>query len=110
MLGLVFLTYAASKFCCGRVWQHEAQPRYHRGLQGEVRALCVRRVSPIQPVTCQKIRMLAKGLTSDQGYRRDRPKLKDVLLRGGQKLECSTLIELMCLFVPLPTQLEGDAE
>lgn len=37
------------------------------------------------------------------------PELKDVLPRGYQKLERSTLIELLRLFAPLPTQLEGDA-
>ncbi|EFF80776.1 MAG: type I restriction-modification system subunit M N-terminal domain-containing protein [Schaalia odontolytica] len=35
--------------------------------------------------------------------------LKDVLPRGSQKLERSTLIELLRLFAPLPKQLEGDA-
>lgn len=37
------------------------------------------------------------------------PELKDVLPRAYQKLERSTLIELLRLFAPLPTQLEGDA-
>lgn len=37
------------------------------------------------------------------------PELKDVLPRGYQKLERSTLIELLRLFAPLPAQLEGDA-
>lgn len=37
------------------------------------------------------------------------PELKDVLPRGYQKLERSTLIELLRLFAPLPNQLEGDA-
>lgn len=37
------------------------------------------------------------------------PELKDILPRGYQRLERSTLIELLRLFAPLPTQLEGDA-
>ena len=37
------------------------------------------------------------------------PELQDILPRGYQKLERSTLIELLRLFAPLPTQLEGDA-
>lgn len=37
------------------------------------------------------------------------PELKDILPRGYQKLERSTLLELLRLFAPLPTQLEGDA-
>lgn len=37
------------------------------------------------------------------------PELKDVLPRGYQKMEQSTLIELCRLFAPLPRQLSGDA-
>jgi type I restriction enzyme M protein len=37
------------------------------------------------------------------------PELKDILPRGYQKLERSTLVELLRLFGPLPTQLGGDA-
>lgn len=37
------------------------------------------------------------------------PELADILPRGYQKLERSTLIELLRLFAPLPTQLSGDA-
>jgi len=37
------------------------------------------------------------------------PELKDILPRGYQKLERSTLIELLRIFAPLPTQLDGDA-
>jgi len=37
------------------------------------------------------------------------PELKDILPRGYRKLERSTLIELLRLFAPLPTQLSGDA-
>jgi type I restriction-modification system DNA methylase subunit len=37
------------------------------------------------------------------------PELKDVLPRGYQRMEQSTLIELCRLFAPLPRQLSGDA-
>lgn len=37
------------------------------------------------------------------------PELKDILPRGYQRLERATLIELLRLFAPLPTQLSGDA-
>lgn len=37
------------------------------------------------------------------------PELKDILPRGYQKLERSTLIELLRLFAPLHMQLDGDA-
>jgi N-6 DNA Methylase len=37
------------------------------------------------------------------------PELRDVLPRGYQRLEKSTLSELLLLFAPLPRQLSGDA-
>ncbi len=37
------------------------------------------------------------------------PELRDVLPRGYQRLEKSTLSELLRLFAPLPRQLSGDA-
>jgi type I restriction enzyme M protein len=37
------------------------------------------------------------------------PELKDILPRGYSRLERSTLIELLRLFAPLPSQLGGDA-
>lgn len=37
------------------------------------------------------------------------PELKGILPRGYQRLDRSTLIELVRLFAPLPTQLDGDA-
>lgn len=37
------------------------------------------------------------------------PELRDVLPRGYQRLEKSTLSELLRLFAPLPRQLTGDA-
>ena len=39
----------------------------------------------------------------------DNPELKDVLPKGYQRLEKSTLIELLRLFAPLPRKLSGDA-
>jgi type I restriction enzyme M protein len=37
------------------------------------------------------------------------PELKDVLPKGYQRLEKSTLVELLRLFAPLPRKLSGDA-
>ena len=37
------------------------------------------------------------------------PELKDVLPKGYQRMEKSTLIELLRLFAPLPRKLSGDA-
>jgi type I restriction enzyme M protein len=39
----------------------------------------------------------------------DNPELKDVLPKGYQRLEKSTLVELLRLFAPLPRSLSGDA-
>ncbi len=39
----------------------------------------------------------------------ENPELKDILPRGYSRLERSTLIELLRLFAPLPSQLGGDA-
>ncbi len=39
----------------------------------------------------------------------DNPELKDVLPKGYQRLEKSTLVELLRLFAPLPRMLSGDA-
>ena len=39
----------------------------------------------------------------------DNPELKDVLPKGYQRLEKSTLVELLRLFAPLPRKLSGDA-
>jgi type I restriction enzyme M protein len=39
----------------------------------------------------------------------DNAELKDVLPRGYQRLEKSTLVELLRLFAPLPRRLSGDA-
>jgi type I restriction enzyme M protein len=39
----------------------------------------------------------------------DNPELQDVLPKGYQRLEKSTLVELLRLFAPLPRKLSGDA-
>jgi type I restriction enzyme M protein len=39
----------------------------------------------------------------------DNPELRDVLPKGYQRLEKSTLVELLRLFAPLPRKLSGDA-
>lgn len=39
----------------------------------------------------------------------DNPELKDVLPKGYQRLEKSTLVEVLRLFAPLPRKLSGDA-
>ncbi|AMM34749.1 membrane protein (plasmid) [Sinomonas atrocyanea] len=114
VLGLVFLAYAESRF---------------EAVRGEVEA----GASARNPVTIADYKAKSVlyvpdearlsslvdlpegedvGKATDQAIKsieEANPELKDILPRGYQKLERSTLIELLRLFAPLPTQLEGDA-
>uniref|UniRef100_UPI003D8FC91F type I restriction-modification system subunit M n=1 Tax=Gordonia sp. B7-2 TaxID=3420932 RepID=UPI003D8FC91F len=114
VLGLVFLAYAENRF---------------EAVQGEVEA----KASARNPATIADYKarsVLYVPAESRLSYLNDlpegddigkavdeaikaietaNPELKDILPRGYQKLERSTLIELLRLFAPLPTQLEGDA-
>lgn len=114
VLGLVFLAYAENRF---------------EAVRGEVEA----KASARNPATIadykaksvlyvtDKARLSSLvdlpegddiGKATDEAIKaieKDNPELKDILPRGYQKLERSTLIELLRLFAPLPTQLEGDA-
>lgn len=114
VLGLVFLAYAESRF---------------EAVRGEIEA----KASARNPTTVADYKARSVlyvpdesrlsslvdlpegedvGKATDEaikGIEAANPELKDVLPRGYQKLERSTLIELLRLFAPLPTQLEGDA-
>ncbi|WP_114905340.1 class I SAM-dependent DNA methyltransferase [Ornithinimicrobium murale] len=114
VLGLVFLAYAENRF---------------EAVQGEIEA----KASARNPATIadykaksvlyvpDKSRLSSLvdlpegedvGKATDEAIKAieaANPELKDILPRGYQKLERSTLIELLRLFAPLPTQLEGDA-
>lgn len=114
VLGLVFLAYAENRF---------------EAIRGEVEAKASAR-NPATIADCKARSVLYVPDESRLSYLNDlpegddigqyvddaikaievaNPELKDILPRGYQKLERSTLIELLRLFAPLPTQLEGDA-
>lgn len=114
VLGLVFLAYAENRF---------------EAVRGEVEAKATKR----NPATAadykaksalyvpdeSRLSYLVElpeghdiGKATDEAIKaieQANPELKDILPRGYQKLEPSTLTELLRLFAPLPTQLEGDA-
>ena len=114
VLGLIFLAYAEHRF-------------------DEVRPELEARATPRNPVTpkdykaksvlfvpdvAQLSRLVALPEGNDLGKAIDgamdavenaNPELKGILPRGYQRLDRSTLIELVRLFAPLPRQLDGDA-
>ncbi|WP_318244825.1 type I restriction-modification system subunit M [Microbacterium pullorum] len=114
VLGLVFLAYAENRFEevrgeveANRSTRNPAQP-------ADYKAKSVLYVPEESRLT--RIVELPEG--EDIGKAVDEaikaieaanPELKDILPRGYQKLERTTLIELLRLFAPLPTQLSGDA-
>lgn len=114
VLGLVFLAYAENRFEAVR-----AEVEAHRSPR-----------NPAQPADYKAKSVLYVPHASRLSHIVDRPEgddigkavddaikaleaanaeLKDILPRGYQKLERATLIELLRLFAPLPTQLSGDA-
>ncbi|QKJ18944.1 type I restriction-modification system subunit M [Microbacterium hominis] len=114
VLGLVFLAYAESRFEhvrgdieTNRSTRNPAQP-------ADYKAKSVLYV----PNESRLSHLVALPEGDDIGKAVDEaikaietanPELKDILPRGYQKLERATLIELLRLFAPLPTQLSGDA-
>lgn len=114
VLGLVFLAYAENRFEevrgaveANRSARNPAQP-------ADYKAKSVLYV----PAESRLSRLVRLPEGEDVGKVVDEaikaieaanPELKDILPRGYQKLERATLIELLRLFAPLPTQLSGDA-
>lgn len=114
VLGLVFLAYAENRF---------------EAVRGEVEAKAsARNPATIADYKAKSVLYVPKesrlsslvslpegadiGKATDEAIKAieaANPELKDILPRGYQKLERSTLIELLRLFAPLPTQLGGDA-
>ncbi len=114
VLGLIFLAYAEYRF-------EEARPKV------EAKATARRPVTP-DDYRAQSVLFVPEearlsylvhlpeqedlGAAADsamrlvEAYNTD---LKDVLPRGYQRLEKSTLVELLRLFAPLPRKLSGDA-
>ena len=114
VLGLIFLAYAEFRF-------EEVRPLV------EAQATARRPVTPddyraksvlFVPEAARLSSLVALPEGEDVGEAVDgaiqaiedtNPELKDILPRGYQRLDRSTLIELLRLFAPLPGQLAGDA-
>ncbi|MGP5054048.1 type I restriction-modification system subunit M [Brachybacterium paraconglomeratum] len=114
VLGLVFLAYAENRFEAVRgVVESKASAR-NPATAADYKARSVLYV----PDESRLSSLVGLPEGEDVGKATDEaikaieaanPELKDILPRGYQKLERSTLIELLRLFAPLPTQLSGDA-
>jgi type I restriction enzyme M protein len=114
VLGLIFLAYAEHRF-------EEVRPEL------EAKATARRPVTPddyrarsvlFVPDAARLSGLVALpegedlGAAVDKAMRAietDNPELRDVLPRGYQRLEKSTITELLRLFAPLPRKLSGDA-
>lgn len=114
VLGLVFLAYAENRFEAVRAEVEAKATKRNPATVADYKAKSVLFVPDESRLSY--LVNLPEG--ADIGKATDaaikaieetNPELKDVLPRGYQKLERSTLIELLRLFAPLPTQLEGDA-
>ncbi len=114
VLGLVFLAYAESRFESARGEVEAKATKRNPATIADFKAKSVlyvpdeSRLSYL--VDLPEVDDIGKAV--DQAIRAveaANPELKDVLPRGYQKLERSTLIELLRMFAPLPNQLEGDA-
>jgi len=114
VLGLIFLAYAEYRFDQVRpeVEAH-ATPR-HRITPADFKARSVLYV----PDEARLSHLVHLPEGEDLGGAVDtamrlietsNPELKDVLPKGYQRLEKSTLVELLRLFAPLPRKLSGDA-
>lgn len=114
VLGLVFLAYAESRFASVRQEVESKATTRNPATIADYKAKSVLYV----PDDSRLSYLVGLPEGEDVGKAVDEaikavevanPELKDILPRGYQKLERSTLIELLRLFAPLPTQLEGDA-
>ncbi len=113
MLGLVFLAYAENRFEAVRGEVEAKATKRNPATIADYKAKSVLYV----PDEARLSHLVDLPEGDDVGKAVDgaiktieaaNPELKDILPRGYQKLERSTLIELLRLFAPLPTQLEGD--
>ena len=114
VLGLIFLAYAEHRFDLASP-EIEAQATARRPVSADdYRARSVLFV----PAEARLSHLVKLPEGQDLGAALDaamkaiearNPELKDVLPRGYQRLEKSTLVELLRLFAPLPRKLSGDA-
>lgn len=114
VLGLIFLAYAEHRFEQVRA-EVEAKATARRPVTpDDYRARSVLFVSEEARLS-YLVRLPEKedlGAAVDTAIRLieiRNPELKDVLPKGYQRLEKSTLVELLRLFAPLPRKLSGDA-
>lgn len=114
VLGLVFLAYAENRFEAVRGEVEAKASARNPATIADYKAESVLYVPDVSRLS----HLVALPEGDDVGkavneaikaIEKANPELKDILPRGYQKLERSTLIELLRLFAPLPTQLEGDA-
>jgi len=113
-LGLIFLAYAEQRFdaVCDEVEaahspRNPVQPQDYKA-KSVLYLTDKSRLSEL--VELPEGEDLGKAMDEAlKAIEADNPELKDILPRGYQKMERSTLIELVRLFAPLPTQLQGDA-
>jgi type I restriction enzyme M protein len=114
VLGLIFLAYAEHRFEQVRA-EVEAKATARRPVTpDDYRARSVLFISEEARLS-YLVRLPEKedlGAAVDTAMRLieiRNPELKDVLPKGYQRLEKSTLVELLRLFAPLPRRLSGDA-
>ena len=106
VLGLIFLAYAEHRFEEVRPELEAKATARNPVTPDDYRARSVlfvpdeARLSGARPARGRGPR--CGGRRGDEGDRGSNPELKDVLPRGYQRLEKSTLIELLRLFAPLP--------
>lgn len=114
VLGLVFLAYAENRFEAvrgeveaNRSPRNPAQPADYKA-KSVLYLPSESRLSTIVdlPESADIGKAVDKAIKAIEAAN---PELMDILPRGYQKLERATLIELLRLFAPLPTQLSGDA-
>ena len=114
VLGLVFLAYAENRFEAvrgdveaNRSPRNPARPEDYKA-KSVLYVPSESRLSHI--VALPESHDIGKAVDDAiKGVEAANPELKDILPRGYQKLERATLIDLLRLFAPLPTQLTGDA-
>lgn len=114
VLGLIFLAYAEHRFEAIRV-EVEAKATARRPVTvDDYRARSVLYVP--DEARLSFLVNLPEGQdlgaavdTAMKAIETHNPELKDVLPKGYQRLEKSTLVELLRLFAPLPRNLAGDA-
>jgi type I restriction enzyme M protein len=114
VLGLIFLSYAEHRFDAVRLEVEAKATARRRVSVDDYRARSVLYV-PDEARLSHLVGLpegLDLGAAVDAAMRAietHNPELKDVLPKGYQRLEKSTLVELLRLFAPLPRNLAGDA-